>query len=124
MSDMSSKQVGKDNPWYTNGSKCGFEKKSQHEFHEKIRARDNYTCQDCGKAQEQSLSEANRRLDVHHKDGDHFNNTDENAVTLCCDCHLVYSKQQHLEDEQRKTLAASLVACDVEKIKEMLGDLI
>ena len=53
-----------------------------------------------------------------------FNNTDENAVTLCCDCHLVYSKQQHLEDEQRKTLAASLVACDVEKIKEMLGDLI
>ncbi len=91
----SSKRSGSNHPRYTDGASCGMGTKEQKEFHESIRKRDNYTCQDCGKTQEQELKDTNirRRLSVHHKDGDHFHNTDENAITLCESCH------QKLESE-------------------------
>lgn len=59
---------------------------------EKIRIRDNHTCQKCGKKWE----EGQRRFDVHHIDGDK-NKTHKydnlviealNMITLCHKCHF------------------------------------
>lgn len=44
-----------------------------------IKIRDNYTCQICG---------VNKRLHVHHKDKNRWNNKLENLITLCNSCHL------------------------------------
>lgn len=99
--ELNSKQSGINHPQYTDGARCGLHTNKQKEFHESIRKRDNYTCQDCGKAQEQELSDAGWRLSVHHKDGDHFHNTDENAVTLCQSCHQKVHRTHH-DGERRK----------------------
>lgn len=79
---------GVDSPMYIHGRDCGLNKKIQNDFHESIRKRDNYTCQKCGKTQEQELIEMHQKLSVHHKDGNHFHNVDENATTLCASCHM------------------------------------
>ena len=42
-----------------------------------IRRRDIH-CQYCG---------SSKRLTVHHKDADHFNNSDDNAILICRECH-------------------------------------
>lgn len=52
-----------------------------HELKEKIRARDNYTCQLC------MTAEITRKHDVHHIDYDKKNNSDDNLITLCRSCH-------------------------------------
>jgi len=43
-----------------------------------IRKRDGNKCQRCGKT---------TNLDVHHNDGDRFNNDPENLITICKMCH-------------------------------------
>lgn len=50
---------------------------------EKIRKRDNYTCQECGKTQEK----LGRKLAVHHIDYDKTNNDEDNLISLCHSCH-------------------------------------
>ena len=84
----SSKMSGANHPLHTNGKRFGWSKKEQINFHEKIRKRDNYTCQKCDKTQEQEIANIGWKLSIHHKDGDHFNNEDENTVTLCQSCHM------------------------------------
>lgn len=71
---------GKNHPCYIHGNRSG---KATLKLNEKIRKRDNYTCQDCGKTQK----EINQTLEVHHIDGDDENNVDENMITLCKSCH-------------------------------------
>lgn len=59
---------------------------------EKIRVRDNYTCQICG----EKWDIGKRRLDVHHKDCDNnkskqydnYEKEKDNMITLCHRCHL------------------------------------
>lgn len=48
----------------------------------KIRLRDNFTCQFCGKAQ------GKRLLSVHHIDYHKENCNEDNLVTLCLSCHV------------------------------------
>ncbi len=81
--DKNSARQGNKNPAYIDGSHYGWGAKEQKEFAESIRKRDNYTCQECGKTQDEQLKEFGSRLSVHHKDGNHFDNRDENATTLC-----------------------------------------
>lgn len=50
---------------------------------ELIRERDSYTCQLCGKKQEDHY----RKLDIHHIDYDKDNLNPNNLVTLCQSCH-------------------------------------
>jgi len=45
----------------------------------KIKERDNWTCQECGKT--------NIILQVHHIDKDGYNNNYKNLITLCISCH-------------------------------------
>lgn len=87
--ELNPKQAGINHPRYTDGARCGWSTKEQKEFHESIRKRDNYTCQRCNKTQEQELADIGWRLSVHHKNGDHFHNTDENTTTLCQSCHKI-----------------------------------
>lgn len=51
------------------------------ELRERIRERDNYACQVCGKVQRK------RKFSVHHIDYDKKNNSMRNLVTLCRSCH-------------------------------------
>ena len=85
--EIMSKRIGKKNPNYKNGENCGKNTKAIRELKEEIRKRDNYTCQYCGKTQEQNLKETGRILDVHHIDGDDTNNVEENMISLCWNCH-------------------------------------
>lgn len=52
-------------------------KEFNKELKEKIRKRDNYECQECGKSSSQ----------IHHIDYDKTNNSELNLITLCRSCH-------------------------------------
>ena len=99
--------AGENSVQYKHGENIGNNRKAQKEFNEKIRKRDNYTCQECNKTQEQELADINRKLSVHHKGGDHFNNVDENAVTLCASCHGPHTRKQRKEQEAQEWLDAA-----------------
>jgi 5-methylcytosine-specific restriction endonuclease McrA len=55
------------------------------ELRVKVRLRDNYTCQSCGKK---------RSLDVHHIDSNKHNNSESNLILLCRSCHLKTHRKQ------------------------------
>lgn len=78
----------KGNPNWQNG--ISFELYTQefnNELKEKIRQRDNYTCQLCGKTQKQESKTRNRKLSVHHIDYDKENCDKSNLITLCSSCN-------------------------------------
>ena len=51
--------------------------------------RESHRCQNCG---------ADGRLEVHHRDGDPFNNHPMNLIALCYRCHKrVHRMQRHAE---------------------------
>ena len=62
-------------------------------FKEKIRARDNFTCQICGITQDEDMSRTRQqgkqpsRLIVHHKDENRHNLADDNVLSVCRSCH-------------------------------------
>ena len=60
------------------------------ELKELIRKRDNYTCQRCGKTQEQER----RALSVHHIDYDKENSNPKNLITLCEVCNVSVNFQR------------------------------
>lgn len=76
--EVRNKQIGKNAPRYIHG---------QGRAKREARKQDNYTCQNCGKTQEQELETDNRKLSVHHIDGNDTNNNLENLITLCNSCH-------------------------------------
>lgn len=49
--------------------------------------RDRYMCQCCQKTNEQSILINHRSLAVHHINGNTKNNTLDNLITLCGECH-------------------------------------
>lgn len=53
-------------------------------FKEIIRERDRFTCQECGRTQE----EEGRRLCIHHVDYDKLNNSLDNVLALCNKCNV------------------------------------
>lgn len=85
--DLAHKRTGKNNPVYKHGRRC-------RSIKEDVRKRDNYTCQDCNKTQVQHLTETNKKLNVHHIDGDDTNNIEENMITLCISCHNKKKKKK------------------------------
>lgn len=97
MNKIIDKQIGEKHPHYTNGATCGKNTKAIHELKEKIRKRDNYTCQECEIIQEKYEKVYNRKLDVHHIDRDDTNNIEENMITLCHSCHNKIKLQRKMK---------------------------
>lgn len=81
--------------WNWKGGVSGrdYEHNFPESLREKVRQRDKYTCQDCGKKQTE-LNGGLKRLDVHHIDFDKKNSMIENLVSLCRECHI----HVHLSD--------------------------
>lgn len=60
---------------------------------EKIRKRDNYRCQECFRHQDELFKGTKNgikpyKLHIHHIDYDKKNNTEENLISLCLNCHM------------------------------------
>ena len=58
------------------------------ELKEKIRKRDNYTCQHCGMTQEEHLKKYNQVPHVHHIDYNKMNCKEDNLITTCIKCNI------------------------------------
>jgi len=83
--------LGRNNP---NWKEDKFYYSNPHSLQKLIKRRDIY-CQKCG-------SPSN--LEVHHKDGNHFNNNDGNLTLLCKNCHA----QEHLQNGQPEVVSLIL----------------
>ena len=75
------------------------------ELKEKIRNRDEYTCQKCNIAEEEHLTVYGKVLGIHHIDYNKQNCQDENLITLCNECNLrVNVNQNHWKEYFKKLL--------------------
>lgn len=62
--------------------------KFNKKLREKIRKRDNYTCQNCDKTEKEHLIDTGYVLSVHHIDYNKKNSRENNLITLCHLCNL------------------------------------
>jgi len=79
------------NPNWQNGKSFELYSPGWNEkLREQIRARDNYTCQECGRHQDEFRTKTNRRwkLIPHHIDYCKKNNVPTNLISLCLNCHM------------------------------------
>lgn len=75
----SQKRYNKENPAWNGGSSFKpYDWRFNDALKEKVKKRDNYTCQICG---------SKKKLVVHHKDWNKQNSNSSNLVTLCASCH-------------------------------------
>lgn len=58
------------------------------------RSRQSWRCPSCGRSYGQV-----DRVDVHHRDGNPFNNDPENLVALCRRCHLAGKHDRQVDEE-------------------------
>lgn len=73
--------------WHGGSSFEPYDPDFDKKLRKRVRQRDNYKCQLCGKTQEDNLEEHGRRLCVHHVDYSKDNHSLNNLVTLCHPCH-------------------------------------
>ena len=74
--------------WQGGISKDGYSYKFNNKLKQKIRKRDNYTCQICGITEEEHIIVYGRNLDVHHIDYDKQNCSEDDLTSLCIPCHM------------------------------------
>lgn len=67
------------------GNKKGYGPEFTYSLKLRIRRRDHFTCQKCGIVIKGSMTEP--ALDVHHRDGNKYNNNQDNLISLCRSCH-------------------------------------
>lgn len=81
---------GSENPNWKGGlSNNPYPKKFNTKLKFKIRQRDKFTCQICGKTEGQERQEINRVLCVNHIDFNKNNCEEDNLNTLCLKCNLM-----------------------------------
>ena len=66
-----------------------YPKEFNQELKNKVRKRDNYTCQCCGLKEKDHY----RNLDVHHKNHDKYDLRLSNLIALCQSCHMSITNQ-------------------------------
>lgn len=75
---------------------------------EQIRKRDNFRCQECFRHQDELRDKKNRKykLLIHHIDFNKKNNSPNNMISLCRDCHLQtnYNREEWTEYFQNKVI--------------------
>lgn len=59
-----------------------------NKLREKIRSRDNYTCQNCNMLDEEHLIVYSRHIHIHHIDYNKENCKESNLITLCQGCNI------------------------------------
>ncbi len=91
--DMKEKYSLSNNPNWQNGK--SFEPYSPEfngELKEKIRKRDKYACQRCGKT-EKELKGMHKHLDVHHRNFNKKDNRIGNLISYCKRCHSIINRK-------------------------------
>jgi len=84
-------KTGKLNPSYINGlGKEPYPLNFNNKLKKQIRKRDDYTCQQCGKKQENYY----QKLTIHHIDYDKNNPNPNNLISLCRSCNTVANKDR------------------------------
>lgn len=97
LSELSKAKVGELNPNWRGGRWIYWQYPYEFEaIKPYIRERDNYTCQHCGAT---SNGTNDYKLDVHHIDGNRFNNEEWNLITLCRSCHKIAEAKLRAEKE-------------------------
>lgn len=77
-------RLGDKNPaWVDGRTFISYSREFLESIRHEIKRRDNYTCQDCGRAE----GECAATLNVHHIDTDRQNNNADNLISLCDSCH-------------------------------------
>lgn len=88
---QSAVRLGDKNPaWIHGNTKKSHPPEFNNYLKRKVKIRDNYECQICGK-DVKGLQEGN----VHHIDADKHNNTMENLVLLCASCHTTVHNRRN-----------------------------
>lgn len=83
------KCLGKNNPRYIDGrSFLPYTTEFNQDLKDKIRKRDNYTCQNCSMTEEEHLIIFGTNLHIHHIDYIKENCNEINLMTLCRQCNL------------------------------------
>jgi len=87
--------------------------------------RDNWECRECSMSQEQSLMLFNRKLVIHHKDGQGRNsevkNHDlDNLITLCPRCHGTIHNRWQVEERWGDLLEQNESKWKFPKIRELV----
>ena len=86
---------GDKNPMWKGGvSKNPYPKEFNSSLKLKIRHRDNFTCQLCGRTEREELEELNRVLCVNHIDFNKKNCKENNLNTLCVRCNTKINKDR------------------------------
>lgn len=79
---------GKESPnWIDGGSFLPYSPIFNQALKNRIRQRDNYVCQKCGKIEKEEYEELGYRLSIHHIDYDKMNCNENNLITLCMRCN-------------------------------------
>ena len=77
------------NPLYVHGnSKSLYPSEFNKELKNKIKKRDKFICQHCGKTEEENVKKTKKCLTVHHIDYNKNNCNENNLITLCANCHI------------------------------------
>jgi len=85
---QSLQMMGNKNGYINGESREQYPSEFDKHLKEKIRKRDNYTCQLCGITEEESINKYKRKLSVHHIDFNKKNNKEENLISLCISCNI------------------------------------
>ncbi|KKM86372.1 hypothetical protein LCGC14_1279730, partial [marine sediment metagenome] len=81
--------TGKSHPNYIDGTgNAPYPPEFNDKLKQKIRRRDNYTCQNCGITEEEHIIVFGKVLGIHHIDYNKFNCKEENLITLCHQCNV------------------------------------
>ena len=86
---LSKKRIGKLNPAFKHGKSPGAKRYKgtfPRRIKEKVRQRDNYTCQKCFVKE----SELPKKLSIHHLDENPLNDSLDNLLSVCNSCHHSY----------------------------------
>jgi hypothetical protein len=80
-------KLGDKNPFWRGGYTRDYTEDFNEENKEKVRERDGYSCQLCGKSQFEELLDLKRKLVCHHIDYNKKNGGMTNLIAVCLRCH-------------------------------------
>ncbi len=97
--------TGSNNPNWKGGiSENEYPKEFNNELKDKIRKRDDYTCQNCSMTEEEQLIVLGYILSIHHIDYNKENCDEKNLITLCLWCNIRANYNRKMWEEHFKSI--------------------